>query len=78
VSGWYKSSVAPQWVLFYREQSGVWSWWADGPVVPAASTWTQTTFTTPVLPSGATALSFGLSLYSAGSLTVDDFSYSTN
>lgn len=73
VSGWYKSSAQPRWVFFYRDQTGAWIWWAQSPLLPPASTWTQATWTTPALPANATALSFGLSLYSTGSLTMDHF-----
>ncbi len=78
VSGWYKSTAQPILVFNYRSASGTWSWFAQSASLPASSTWRQVTFTTPALPSGATALSFGLSLYGVGSLTVDDFALQMN
>lgn len=71
-SGWYKSSAQPRWTAYYRDQQGAWFWWTQSPPLPAASIWTQATWETPMLPSNATGLSFGLSLVSTGSLTVDD------
>ncbi len=74
VSAWYKSSAAPRWTVYYRDRDGLWTSWAQGARLPASASWTQASFTTPPLPSAATAISFGLSLVSTGSLTVDDFS----
>lgn len=74
VSAWYKSSSTPRWVLFYRNASGAWVNWTQSPVFPSSATaWAQTTWTTPPLPAGATHITFGLSLYGLGFLTVDDF-----
>ena len=39
----------------------------------AAGSHTQASFTTPALPSGATAIRFGLSLFRNGTLTTDDY-----
>jgi hypothetical protein len=58
---------------YYRNSSGSWVYWAQSPSLPSSSTWTNGTWTTPALPSGASAISFGLGLRGKGSLTVDDF-----
>ena len=82
VAGWYKSSSPAaqiRWVFLYRNASGVWTWWTQSPPLPAVSAWTQSTWTTPALPAGATAVSLGLTLYNtAGILTVDDFTLFEN
>jgi hypothetical protein len=78
ITGWYKSTAQPQLVTNYRNASGSWVWWSQSAVLPVAAGWQQFTYTTPVLPSGATAVSFGLSLYGVGSLTVDDFTLRMN
>jgi hypothetical protein len=78
VTGWYKSSAQPQLVFNYRDASGSWVWWTQSAFLPVGTGWTQFTFTTPKLPTGATAVSFGLTLYSTGSLTVDDFTFKMN
>jgi hypothetical protein len=74
-TGWYKATAQPRWVFYYRDGTGAWVWWAQSALLPVASSYTSSTFVTPALPAGATAISFGLSLYSTGSLTVDDFSF---
>lgn len=78
ITGWYRSTVSPVLVLNYRNASGSWVWWAQSAGLPAAPGWTSFTYTSPRLPSGATAVSFGLSLYGTGSLTVDDFGFTMN
>jgi hypothetical protein len=74
LAGWYKSTAQPRWVVYYRNGSGGWLWWLQGDPLPVSADYAATSFDTPPLPADATALSFGLSLYSTGSLTVDDFS----
>lgn len=73
VTGWYKSTVQPRLVFNYRGSNGKWRWWTESRDLPAASGWKKVTFTTPALPEGATAVSFGITLYGTGSLIVDDF-----
>jgi peptidoglycan/xylan/chitin deacetylase (PgdA/CDA1 family) len=73
ISAWYKSTGQPLWTIYTRSDSGASKWWIEGPKLSSAATWTQTTFTTPALPAGATGLSFGLALSANGSLIVDDF-----
>jgi peptidoglycan/xylan/chitin deacetylase (PgdA/CDA1 family) len=74
-SAWYKSSsgASVRLIVYYRDATGNWVFWKSQPV-PASTTWTQATVVTEALPPGATALSFGVSLYSAGTLTADDLS----
>ncbi|MFH5880295.1 polysaccharide deacetylase family protein [Arthrobacter sp. NA-172] len=73
VRAWYTSTAVTQFALYYRDASGNWVYWTSGPWLAAASTYTQASFTTPVLPAGATAVSFGLSLFNNGSVTTDDY-----
>jgi hypothetical protein len=74
VSVWYKSSAQPSIFAFTRGSSTNFQWWAQSPRLPASSTWQQASWTTPVVPSGVTALSVGLGLQMNGSVTMDDFS----
>ena len=53
---------------YYQNASGTWTYWTQSPAFAASSTWT-----TPAIPAGATALSFGTNLAAAGSLTADDY-----
>ena len=73
LAAWYKSTSPTQLVVYYRDQIGKWRYWSSSPAFSAASAWTQATWTTPAVPSGATGLSFGLNLAAAGSLTTDDY-----
>jgi peptidoglycan/xylan/chitin deacetylase (PgdA/CDA1 family) len=78
VTGWYKSSAKPTLVFSYRDGAGNWIWWAQYTGLAASASWAPFTWTTPKLPAGATAFSFGMSLYGVGSLTVDDFTLKMN
>lgn len=73
LSAWYKSTSPTQFVAYYRDAIGKWSYWTSGPSFAAASAWTKASWTTPAVPAGATALSFGLNLAAVGSLTTDDY-----
>ncbi|WP_307081688.1 polysaccharide deacetylase family protein [Arthrobacter agilis] len=73
MSAWYTSSAPTQFEVYYRTGLGTWSYWTSSPFFNAATDWTQTTFTTPPLPAGATAISMGLNLTSDGTLTTDDY-----
>ncbi|MBP1137098.1 peptidoglycan/xylan/chitin deacetylase (PgdA/CDA1 family) [Arthrobacter sp. PvP023] len=70
---WYRSTAVTQFAIYYRNSSGAWVYWTSGPWLPASATYTQASFTTAALPAGATAISFGLSLFSNGTLTTDDY-----
>lgn len=73
VRAWFNSTAVTQLALYYRDASGTWVYWTSGPWLAAASTYTQASFTTPSLPAGATAVSFGLSLFNNGTVTSDDY-----
>ncbi|NYF55364.1 polysaccharide deacetylase family protein [Micromonospora purpureochromogenes] len=75
---WYRgswgSTARVQLVLYYRNSSGAWVYWATGPAVPASASWIRTpAYLSPPVPAGATGLSFGLALVGAGTLTTDDY-----
>jgi len=74
LKAWYKSTSPTQLVTYYRDALGKWFYWTSGPSFAAASTWTQASWTTPAVPAGATAVSFGLNLAAVGTLTTDDYS----
>ncbi len=71
VSAYYKGNVQPLFSVWYRNASGGWVWFAQSGRFPASTTYRQATYTTPPMPSGATAISVGLSLVQTGTLTVD-------
>jgi peptidoglycan/xylan/chitin deacetylase (PgdA/CDA1 family) len=75
VSAWYKTTGNSRIVVYTRNAAGNWVFFAQqAAALPAASAWTSTTFTTPAVPAGTTALSIGMSLRSTGTLAMDDFS----
>jgi peptidoglycan/xylan/chitin deacetylase (PgdA/CDA1 family)/archaellum component FlaF (FlaF/FlaG flagellin family) len=82
VGTWYKAPTGsvgqPVIFAYYRNSAGSWVYWAQSPKLASASTWTNATWTTPAVPAGATALSIGLGLTSAGAVTMDDFSLFDN
>ncbi len=73
-SVWAKGSGSGAVVTYYRDSTGTWRFWKQGPTVTYSSSWTQFSYTTPAVPAGATAVSFGLSLFTVGNLTTDGYS----
>lgn len=71
---WFKSTAGLQLTASYRNASGAWVSWVSSPSAIAAPSWTQLTFRTPALPSGATHLSFGVTVSSNATVTLDDWS----
>lgn len=73
VTAYYKATAQPRMSVFYRTTAGTWKWFAESPLLPVSSSYRQTSYTTPVLPADATAISVGLSIFSVGSLTSDAY-----
>jgi peptidoglycan/xylan/chitin deacetylase (PgdA/CDA1 family) len=73
VGAWYQSNQPVHIVLYYLNSSGSWVYWTQSPVFAASSTWAHASWTTPAVPAGATAMSFGVNLAAVGSLTTDDY-----
>ena len=74
VTNWYKSSIQPRLVAYYRNTNGGWQFWMQAPRAElGSSSWALATWTTPPVPADATALSIGMSIRAVGFLTVDDF-----
>ena len=76
LAAWVKSTAPSRLTAFYRDAAGSWVTWANGPLAAASETWSQLAWTTPPVPGGATHLSFGVSLATVGSITVDDHAIS--
>jgi peptidoglycan/xylan/chitin deacetylase (PgdA/CDA1 family) len=83
---WYKgnwaySGSSPTKVsiaTYYKNSSGVWTYWQGSPLVAPTSAWTLAYFVTAPLPAGATAVSFGLAIAGVGNLTTDDYAMLMN
>ena len=70
----YRSSRPVRFDLYYRTTVGNWLYWTSSPAMPEAGEWTQTSWNTPALPRGATAVSFGLAIGSNGTVSVSRYS----
>ncbi|MGO4493672.1 hypothetical protein AB4Y86_16475, partial [Arthrobacter sp. 2YAF22_2] len=74
MSAWYTSTAKTQFELYYRIGQGAWHYWTSSPFVLPAATFTQTSWTSPPVPAGATAMSMALTLTNLGTLVTDDYS----
>jgi len=73
VTASYRSTAVTQFAAYYRDAAGAWFYWTSSPWFAASSAWSGADWTTPPVPAGATGLSFGLNLFTDGSLTTDDY-----
>lgn len=74
LSGWYRSTIPTGIVVYYRNTAGAWVYWTSSSSFALSSVWKQASYTTPPVPAGATALSFGFYLNNVGTLATDDYS----
>jgi peptidoglycan/xylan/chitin deacetylase (PgdA/CDA1 family) len=70
----YTSNTTTFFTLYRQDASGAWSYWTQSPTFPASATYTSATFTSPAVPAGTRAVTFGLTLDNVGSVTTDDYS----
>lgn len=73
LGSWYTSTGVTQFALHYRNRQGTWKYWTASPWFEKQDEWAHATWTTPPLPSDATAISFGLALIDDGTLVTDDY-----
>jgi peptidoglycan/xylan/chitin deacetylase (PgdA/CDA1 family) len=73
LSAWYRASAAAFFVVYLRDPTGSWRRWWTSPYLPVSPAWAQASWTTPPLPSDATAASIGLAIDAPGTLTTDDY-----
>jgi hypothetical protein len=75
----YKSN-AGTFITLYRQDAttGTWAYWTQSPVFAASAAYARATWTTPAVPAGTRAVSFGLTLPSVGTLTTDNYSMTAN
>jgi peptidoglycan/xylan/chitin deacetylase (PgdA/CDA1 family) len=74
LGAWYQSSGPVVFNAYYRTALGTWMFWTTSPPMPASRRWTPGTWTPPAVPSGATAVSFGMALRSDGTLATTRYS----
>ena len=71
MTSYYMASVQPIFSVYYRKTNGAWAWFAQSARLPTSSTYRQATYTTPPLPSDATAISIGMMITAVGNITLD-------
>lgn len=74
LGAWYKSTANTNALTVFRHSAAGWSYWTDLTTGSAASSWTQLTAQTPVVPAGTDQITYGISLAGNGTLITDDYS----
>jgi hypothetical protein len=74
LGAWYESSGPVVFNTYYRTAAGTWAFWVTSPPMAASRGWTQGRWTSPPVPSGATAVSFGVALRADGTLATTRYS----
>ena len=74
----YKATTPTFLTLYRQDSTGTWAYWTQSPAFPATAAYTTATWTTPAVPADTTALTFGLTLDSIGTLTTDNYSMIRN
>lgn len=74
VGVWYKASGQTQIEIYRRTSLDSWVYWATSPAFQPSASWRQASWRTPPVPAGTTALSFGLTSKSAGTISTTDYS----
>jgi peptidoglycan/xylan/chitin deacetylase (PgdA/CDA1 family) len=74
----YKSNATTFFTLYRQDTNGTWAYWTQSPYFPASSAYTAVTWTSPAVPAGTRAVTFGLTLDKAGSVTTDKYSMTAN
>lgn len=70
---YYKANTVTQFTVYLRDSTtGSWHYWTSSPWYASAATWTQAVWTTDQIPAGFNGISFGLNLFTNGTLTTDD------
>jgi peptidoglycan/xylan/chitin deacetylase (PgdA/CDA1 family) len=74
VAARYKATLPTQFDVYYRTAVGSWQYWTTSPAFPASATWARASWSTPAVPAGATAVSFGLMADSDGTISTTGYS----
>jgi hypothetical protein len=72
LGAWYRGSVQPRLVAFYRNAVGAWNVLGQSDHRAQSAGWAHATWTTPALPSGANGIAMAVAVDSVGWLTMDD------
>lgn len=74
LGSWYSATSATQFSIYLRNDRGAWQYWTSSSWFPKSSSYRLATWTTPPIPDGYEAISFGLNVFHDGELIVDDVS----
>lgn len=74
IQAWYTSTAPTSFSVYYRLARGIWVYAMSSPQFPPAQEFTPARWTIWAVPSGVTAISFGLTLAQDGELVTDDYS----
>jgi peptidoglycan/xylan/chitin deacetylase (PgdA/CDA1 family) len=74
----YKSNAPTFFTLYRQDSTGAWAYWTQSPTFPASAAYTTGTWTSPAVPAGTVAVTFGLTLDSVGQVTTDTYSMVAN
>jgi len=74
LSAAYKSNATTFFTLYRQDATGTWSYWTQSPTFPASAAYATATWTSPAVPAGTHAVTFGLTLDSVGQVTTDKYS----
>jgi hypothetical protein len=74
----YKSTATTFFTLYRQDTAGTWAYWTQSPTFPASAGYTTATWTSPPVPDGTRAVTFGLTLDSVGQVTTDNYSFVGN
>jgi hypothetical protein len=72
----YRTRDEAHLIAYVRDRGGAWRYFRQSPALRPGPRWRTGRWTTPRLPRGTTALSVGISLREAGTLTVGHFALS--
>jgi peptidoglycan/xylan/chitin deacetylase (PgdA/CDA1 family) len=70
----YQSTVPVYFTFYQRAANGTWSYLTQSPTFPASAGWTSATWLTPPVASTVTAVSYGMTIASPGTLSTSNYS----
>jgi Polysaccharide deacetylase len=74
LSSYYESTVPVFYTVYQRNADGIWSYLTQSPTFAPESGWTQANWLMPQIPAGVTAISYGMTIPSNGTLSTSDYS----
>jgi peptidoglycan/xylan/chitin deacetylase (PgdA/CDA1 family) len=74
----YKANATTFLTLYKQDAAGNWAYWTQSPYFPVSAASTTATWTTPAVPAGTKAVTFGLTLDKVGQVTTDKYSMIAN